>query len=118
MAKNVAMQLIESGGVPRGWLGVDLAELPDKARFGEDGSPRPGVRVRSFPKGVDSPAKKAGIRLGDIIISFDDQDVMDTANLIRMIGQSPVGQNIQIGVRRGDQEIIIAVKLGRRDPRL
>lgn len=116
VAQRVARELIEKGGVERGWLGVQLADLVDEARFNEDGTPKSGVRVNWFPP--VSPAKKAGIMIGDIITTFNGDEVFSVSQLIRSIGESTAGSTIEIGVSRKGIPMSFDVVLARRDPTL
>ena len=99
VAKQVAEQLIESGSVPRGWLGVSLGELTQREKFDDEGNRNYGVRVLAFPEG-SSPAKRAGLRVGDVIVSFEGTPVDDTASLIRMIGGSLSGAEVKMEIER------------------
>lgn len=118
VAKAVAGQLIEKGLVPRGWLGVKLEDLADDEKFLSDGVPRAGVRVSEFPAGIQSPARKAGIRTGDIIVAFEGIPVADSASLIRLIGETEAGTTVNIELERSSEIIAIQVLLAQRDPSL
>lgn len=118
VAQLVAKHLILEGEVPRGWLGVELEELSFQEKYPEDGEPKQGVRVKRFPRNIASPAKKAGIRPGDLITSFAGVEVSDSAKLIRLIGESPVGSEVTIEVERGTRRLEIQVTLDRRNPTL
>jgi S1-C subfamily serine protease len=118
VAQRVAEQLIGEGEVPRAWLGVQLADLSDDEKFAEDGVPRRGVKVIGFPQQLSSPARRAGILVGDKIVTFDGFDVSGTAQLIKMIGESPVGHTIDLGVERGSEQLSFEIKLERRSAEL
>lgn len=98
VAKQVAEHLIREGSVPRGWLGVALVDLPQDERYTPAGKVRTGVRVSGFP--AVSPAKEAGVLIGDVIHSFNDRDITSVSELIRLIGESPVGATIRLGIER------------------
>ncbi|MCR9295644.1 MAG: trypsin-like peptidase domain-containing protein [bacterium] len=100
VAARVAELLINEGEVPRGWLGVGLDELTQDEKYLPDGSRRDGVRVRSFPPGMVSPGRRAGLQIGDVIVKFEGRPVTDSAGLIRMIGESPVGSEVVLHVQR------------------
>ncbi len=118
VAQQVAEQLIENGEVARGWLGVQLGDLDVDEKFKDDGMPRAGVRVMRFPSNLPSPAQTAGIRVGDLIVAFDEVPVSDVAKLIRLIGESKVGQTVTVRIERDSKPLDIEVRLERRDPKL
>ncbi|MDF3917630.1 DegQ family serine endoprotease [Salinicola salarius] len=105
VAMNVADQLRTEGHVSRGWLGVviqpvskDLAES-----FGLDGTE--GALVSDVSD--DSPAQKAGLKAGDVILSADGADIDDSTTLPRLIGQVAPGDEVTLQVMRdGDQRKI------------
>ncbi len=100
VAVRVAGQLIENGEVPRGWLGVRLDDLTQAERFLEDGSRRDGARVGSFPSSLSSPGRRAGLKVGDVIVSIDGNSVENATSLIRMIGETPAGSIVRLGIER------------------
>ncbi len=114
VAKRVAQQLVTAGEVARGWLGVSMKELEDEQRFNSEGRAQAGVAVIGFPRSGDSPARDAGIEIGDIILSFNGKPVMSQSELMRFIGEADAGAVLPIEVRRGDDAISLQVTLGKR----
>ena len=113
LAQQILPQLIENGKVERGWLGISMnpvdAELAEKLNLD---MPR-GVLVRVV--GPKSPAQKAGIQRGDVILTFDEQQVQDLDHLRHIVGATAVGKSVEVTViRKGGQEKRLTVKLGRR----
>ncbi len=110
LAMNVVQQLRDTGEVERGWLGVliqdvsrDLAES-----FGMD---RPyGALVAQVIN--DSPAEKAGLEAGDVIITFDGQEIGTSSELPPRVGQMPVHSNIALEVVRDGDIRELTVELG------
>jgi serine protease Do len=107
MAHLVMDQLEKQGKVTRGWLGVTIQELtPDLSqKFGLKSSN--GALVGDVAKG--SPAEKAGIKRGDIILAFDGKKVNDVGGLRNMVAQSRVGSEIAISIQRGEKEYTFKV---------
>ncbi len=105
MAKSVMRQLIEEGKVTRGWLGVTIQNItPELAReFGLKKSG--GALVSNIIKG--SPAEKARLKRGDIIIEVNSKTINDVASLRNMIAQSKVGKTIQLKVIRAGNSILL-----------
>lgn len=105
VAMDVAEQLRTQGKVLRGWLGVLIQEVTrDLARsFGLD-KPR-GALVGQVLE--DSPAQKAGIQAGDIIIGFDDQTISHSSELPPMVGRTRPGVEAPLKIiRDGKQETL------------
>ncbi len=99
VARQVAQLLIEQGEVPRGWLGVQLEDL-DPDETSSDGARPFGVRIAAFPRGLPSPAREAGLRVGDVIVMFNGRLVTDRATLMRMIGELVAGTLVPVEVNR------------------
>ncbi|MGO9014778.1 MAG: DegQ family serine endoprotease [Dissulfurispiraceae bacterium] len=98
MAKTVMESLIKNGKVVRGWLGVSVQALtPEIAKqFGlkEQG----GALVGDVVEG--SPAEKAGLKRGDVIIKYDGTPVNDPAQLKNTTASTPVGKEVLLDIVR------------------
>jgi Do/DeqQ family serine protease len=109
LARLIAQQLIETGQVTRGWLGVSIQPLtPELAEsFGLD--KLAGALVNHVLPG--SPAEKAGVQRGDILISFDGREVRGVRELQLMVASTPVGKTVQLEVVRGGKRQRLPVTL-------
>jgi serine protease Do len=107
MVRLVIDQLIEKGKVVRGWIGVTIQELsPELAHeFGIKKSK--GALVSDVAK--DSPAGRAGIKRGDIIIEFNGKEVKDVSSLRNMVAQSKAGNEISLKIYRAQKEFVVKV---------
>ena len=112
VAKQVYERLLENGRVERGWLGVALSDVPDDLLPSGDQRVR-GALVRGLTDPT-SPAGRVGLQSGDLIVAMDNQRVRDIGHLMRMIGDSIAGSNVQLEVRRGTETVSIDVVLGTR----
>ncbi|MFK7874230.1 MAG: Do family serine endopeptidase [Paracoccaceae bacterium] len=117
MASNVVTrvvaQLKEYGETRRGWLGVRIQDVdPDMVEAIEGLEDARGAMVTDVPEG---PAKEGGMVSGDVILSFDGQDVADTRGLVRQVGNSPVGKAVRVVVLRGGKTETLKITLGRRE---
>lgn len=112
VARRVFERLRDTGRFDRGWLGVELAEVPDELVQGGDYRVR-GALVQRLAD-ADSPAAQAGISAGDIILRFDGQRVADVGALMRMVGNWPAGESVDIELFRGGQHHTISVEIGKR----
>ncbi|MBW2506693.1 MAG: PDZ domain-containing protein, partial [Deltaproteobacteria bacterium] len=111
MAKNVFAQLKEHGKVTRGWLGVMIQQVTtDLAEnFGLD---RPiGALVGQVIS--DSPADKAGIKAGDVIIEYNGKEVSQMSMLPAMVANTDVGSKATVIIIRDSKRQNITVEIGK-----
>ncbi len=111
MAKSVLPQLEEKGKITRGWLGVAIqpvtAELAKS--FGVIGEK--GALVADVTK--DSPAYKAGLKSGDIILEYDGKEIQEMNNLPRLVAATPVGKKVQLRILRNGKSKVVTVMIER-----
>jgi len=110
MAREIASQLQENGHVTRGWLGVSIQEVtPELAKsFGL--KEKKGALVAQVVSG--SPAEKAGIEQGDVIVEFDGKEIADSKDLPRIVASTPVGKAVTIKLSRNGKVLDQQVKVG------
>jgi serine protease Do len=109
MAKDIALQLQQKGHVTRGWFGVSIQEItPELAKsFGlKDGK---GALVAQVIPG--SPAEKAGIEQGDVIIEFDGKQVSESKDLPQIVASTPVGKSAMVKLLRNGKALDRQVKV-------
>ncbi|MGR3456164.1 DegQ family serine endoprotease [Pseudooceanicola sp.] len=116
MASNVVSkvvdQLKEFGETRRGWLGVRIQDVtPDMAEAMDLEEAR-GALVTDVPEG---PAMEAGMKAGDVIVTFDGSEVEDTRSLVRQVGNTAVGKAVDVVVLRDGEATDLVVTLGRRE---
>jgi serine protease Do len=111
MAQPVIDQLLKYGETRRGWLGVRIQNVDDAiAESLGLGSPKGALVAGVDDKG---PAKPAGIEAGDVILKFDGADIGESKDLPRIVGQTPVGKDVEVLIMRKGKELTKTVKLGR-----
>ena len=102
MARSILEQLTATGKVVRGWLGVSIQEMtPDLARQFGVGEPK-GVLVGEVLD--DSPAKRAGLERGDVILEFDGRPVENPTQLRNAVARTPIGKKTSVKFIR-DQKV-------------
>ena len=115
LAEPVIKQLKETGYVKRGWLGVKIQTVTEEIAESIGLQKTNGALVLEVTK--DSPAQKAGILSGDIITSFDGQEIAAMRRLPKIVAETPVGKKVPVVVWRGEKEktLIVTVALLEED---
>ncbi len=95
---SVVDQLKQFGETRRGWIGVSIQSVSEEIAesLGMTGSK--GALVSSVAP--DGPAAKAGLKTGDVVVTFDGQDVTEMRVLPRIVAQTPIGKTVDVGVMR------------------
>ena len=110
-ASKVISQLIEFGETKRGWLGVRIQEVTKEIAEVEKLEKPEGALVASVSE--NSPAAKAGIKAGDIILEFDGKKVDTMRALPKLVAQTEVGKRVTLRIWRNQKLISKKVLLGR-----
>lgn len=110
LAQPVLKQLKEFGRTHRGWLGVKIQHVTIELAE--------SLGLRS-PKGAlvlevtdDSPADKAGVKAGDVILTFDGREVEEMRQLPRMVAETKIGKEVELEVWRDEDKEELRVTLG------
>ncbi len=107
VAMDVVNQLKEKGQVSRGWLGVYIQEITHElAQSFQLDKPVGALVSQVIP---DSPAEKAGIKAGDVILSLNGKKILDSSDLPPLVGRVPVGSTARVEVLRDDREKTLKV---------
>jgi len=107
MARQVMDSLVKYKKVVRGWLGVSIQEVTSDLAEEFGVKDLKGALVSGVMKG--SPAEKAGIKQGDVILQYNGKDVEDTGHLRNMVSQTPINTAVKIKVLRQKKEIELDV---------
>jgi len=110
LAKQVMAALIGGGKVTRGWLGVVIQPITEDLRKQFRLDSKSGVLIGDVAP--DSPAAKAGIRRGDVIVKFADKDIEDVFQLRNTVASTPIGKVVKIHVKRRGKSRVFKVKIG------
>jgi serine protease Do len=109
---HVVDQLREFGETRRGWLGVRIQDVNEDIAEGLGLADARGALVTDVPEG---PALDAGVEVGDVILSFGGEEIEDTRELVRIVGESGVGETVRMLVFRDGETQTLLVTLGRRE---
>lgn len=118
ISSQTALPIIESlvrqGYVIRPWLGVVLRSVDQFLVFRYDLSVEQGVMITEIAP--NSPASRAGLEVGDVIVSINGQETINTEDLIQRIHSSQIGQPVEITYWRGNTRHTVSATLVERPP--
>jgi serine protease DegQ len=111
-AKNTMEQIIKQGSVTRGWIGAAVQELtPELAESFKLGDIK-GVLITEIIR--NSPAEKAGVKRGDILIAIDDQPIESWSAMLETVSNLPPGKGVQVKLMRDGAAMSLQLKIGKR----
>ncbi|MCX8022002.1 MAG: DegQ family serine endoprotease [Syntrophorhabdaceae bacterium] len=110
VAKEMLTQLKTKGKVVRGWLGVVIQRVTPEIAKGFGLKESEGALVSDVME--KSPAEKAGIKRGDVIVSFNGKRIKEMDTLPRLVGSTEVGKKVKVGIIREGKEIEVEVIVG------
>ena len=109
MARTVMNQIARYGEVRRGRLGIEMADLtPELAKKLGAGSLEGAVVAAVQP---DSPALKAGLREGDLVVGLNGRPIRNAAELRARLGLTPIGEQVELRVNRGGETRMLRVQI-------
>ncbi|MDV6340342.1 Do family serine endopeptidase [Nitrosomonas sp. Is35] len=112
IARQIMEQIVQTGGVTRGWLGVSMQdmtqELAESFGLEEPG----GALIASVLK--DGPADKAGIKAGDILVAIAGKALKNSSEMLNVVAALAPGETVTVTVIRNKQEKSIPIKVGVR----
>lgn len=115
-ARRIASQLVAKGKVQHPYLGVQMVTLTPELKKNINSDPNAGLSVDE-DQGIliakvmpNSPAAKAGLRAGDVIQKINGQSVKDAEGVQTAVESSQVGNSLQVGVRRNQKDLTVAVR--------
>lgn len=109
-AKDVVADLIKTGSVSRGWLGVQIQPVSKDIAESLGLSEAAGALVVSPQEG--SPGQKAGIKNGDVVTAVNGEPIKDPRDLARRIGAMAPGKKVEVAIWRNGKSQSVTVDLG------
>jgi len=110
LAKEILPDLIKTGKVRRGWLGVSIQRVTPEIAKAMGLERDRGALVSEVIQG--SPAEKAGIRSGDVITEYDEKQIEHANDLPILVAQTAVGKNVNVVVQRENKRVPMSVMVG------
>ncbi|HPT50817.1 MAG TPA: trypsin-like peptidase domain-containing protein [Accumulibacter sp.] len=114
IAKNVMEQIIQNGSVTRGWIGVEAQEITSDLAESFGLPDASGALIAGVQRG--SPADTAGIKPGDILLAVNNREVKDPQTMLDLIAGQKPGDTVDFKLRRQNNILNTAVKIGKRAP--
>lgn len=115
IAREISDQLITQGKVPRGWIGMTAQDLsPALARHFRSPGESGGALVSDVQR--NSPAQKASLRPGDVILSFNGKKVADATDLKKLVASSRAGARVPLVIVRDGKRERLALEIREQPP--
>jgi Do/DeqQ family serine protease len=111
-AKQVMEQIIETGSVTRGWIGVEAQEITPEVADSLRLSSTNGVLIAGVLRG--GPAEKAGLKPGDILLAIEGRQVKDPNSMLNLVAALVPGKQASIRFRRDNKDVDVQVAVGKR----
>jgi len=112
MAKTVMEQIIKTGIVTRGWIGVELQPITPALAESFRLDTLEGVIINGVLSG--GPADRAGIKPGDVLVAIDGKPVIDPQSVLNLVTGIAPGSEARMKMKRKGQDLEIALAIGRR----
>lgn len=112
IAKQVMEQIVRQGSVTRGWIGIEAQDITlDLAESFKLKNPQ-GALIAGILK--NSPAERAGLKAGDVLVEINGLQVADSSNMLGLISELKPNKQAILKVIRNQKEINVPILIGRR----
>ena len=112
LARNVMEQIIKTGSVTRGWIGVEVQPITQELADSFHMPSTTGALIAGVMRG--SPADKAGVRPGDVLLSIGEDTVENAETMLQLIAELKPGNPARLGLRRSGKEFEVTAVIGKR----
>ncbi|SFU36063.1 serine protease DegQ [Nitrosomonas eutropha] len=111
-AKQIMQQIIETGGVTRGWLGVSMQDITPELAESLKLKKTDGALIAGVLK--NGPADDAGIKPGDILAAVNGKPVFNASEMLNIVASLPPSKAATLTILRNGEELDIQVQIGKR----
>ncbi|MEW6512860.1 MAG: Do family serine endopeptidase [Pseudomonadota bacterium] len=112
LARNVMEQIIRTGSVTRGWIGVEVQDMTQELAESFGVKPDEGALIAGVMRG--SPADKAGVKPGDVLLAVGGKPVKDAQVMLDLIAALAPGEKAAFGLVRAGKPLEIQITVGKR----
>ena len=112
LAKQVMEQIVRTGAVTRGWIGVEVQDLSAELTESFKLSNIHGTLIAGVLRG--GPADRAGIKPGDILVAVESRDVVDSTSMLNLVAALEPGKQATLKILRNRNEMSVKVSVGKR----
>ena len=112
LAKQVMEQIVRTGAVTRGWIGVEVQDISADLAESFKLSNLRGTLIAGVLRG--GPADRAGIKPGDILLAVESRDVIDSTSMLNLVAALEPGKPAMLKILRNRSELSVKVSVGKR----
>jgi Do/DeqQ family serine protease len=112
LARSIMEQIVKTGAVTRGWVGVEVQEITSELAESFRLPSTEGALIAGVMRG--SPADKAGIKPGDVLLQVAGKKVKDAQTMLDLIAALQPGSTSRFGLRRDGRDIAVDITIGKR----
>jgi serine protease DegQ len=111
-AKMVLEQIVKSGSVTRGWIGVEVQEITAPVAESFKLQTTRGALIAGVLRG--GPADKAGVKPGDVLVEVEGRPVADPTSMLNLIAALAPGNSAKVKLKRAGKDLDASITVGRR----
>lgn len=112
IAKQIMEQIIQTGSVTRGWIGVEAQEITPEVAESFQLPSTNGVLIATVLRG--GPAEKAGLKRGDVLVAIEGKPVKDPSSMLNLVAALVPGKPAAIQIKRDSADVEVKVTVGKR----
>ena len=112
LARQVMEQIVRTGSVTRGWIGVEVQDISSELAESFKLSNQSGTLIAGVLRG--GPADRAGIKPGDILVSVGPSQVVDSTSMLNLVAALEPGKQATLKILRNRHEMLVNITVGKR----
>jgi serine protease DegQ len=112
LARHVMEQIIQTGSVTRGWIGVEVQDITAELAESFKLAGSQGVLIAGVVR--NGPAERAGIRPGDILLEVNGKAVIDSAEMLNVVAEAQPGKEADLKLMRNGKDFSVKLTVGKR----